>query len=159
MLLASDEWAAEHSLPVLAHIVDAETGAVDFVHGDEDLLGAPLYAVPRLLDRNGLEPAGLRLLRDPRGVRLAGADDAEGLERPRLLRREARPRGAAGRDRPPEKINVNGSSLAAGHPFGATGGRIVATLAKLLNERGSGRGLISICAAGGQGVCAILEKR
>jgi acetyl-CoA C-acetyltransferase len=59
---------------------------------------------------------------------------------------------------PPEKINVNGSSLAAGHPFGATGGRIVATLATLLNERGSGRGLISICAAGGQGVCAILEK-
>ena len=54
VLLASDEWAEEHSLPVLAHIVDAETGAVDFVHGDEDLLGAPLYAVPRLLDRNGL---------------------------------------------------------------------------------------------------------
>ena len=65
------------------------------------------------------------------------------------------PLGAIDRDR----LNVAGSSLAAGHPFAATGGRIVATLAKLLAERGSGRGVISICAAGGQGVSAILERQ
>ena len=158
VLLASDEWAAEHSLPVLAHIVDAETAAVDFVHGDEDLLGAPLYAVPRLLDRNGLslqdfdfyeihEAFASQVL-----MTLTAWNDPEFCAE-KLGRSE--PLGEI----PPEKINVNGSSLAAGHPFGATGGRIVATLAKLLNDRGSGRGLISICAAGGQGVCAILEKR
>jgi acetyl-CoA C-acetyltransferase len=158
VLLASDEWASERSLPVLAHIVDAETGAVDFVHGDSGLLEAPLYAVPRLLQRNGLTLQDfdfyeiheafasqvlmtLKAWEDP-----AFCADRLGLDEPL---------GAIDR----EKLNVNGSSLAAGHPFGATGGRIVATLAKLLVERGSGRGLISICAAGGQGVAAIMERR
>ena len=158
VLLASDEWAAERSLPVLAHLVDAETGAVDFVHGDSGLLEAPLYAVPRMLARNGLTLQDfdlyeiheafasqvlmtLKAWQDP-----AFCADRLGLDQPL---------GAIDRD----KLNVNGSSLAAGHPFGATGGRIVATLAKLLGERGSGRGLISICAAGGQGVAAILERR
>jgi acetyl-CoA C-acetyltransferase len=157
VLLASDAWAAEHKLPVLAHVVDAETGAVDFVHGEEDLLGAPLYAVPRLLDRNGLslqdfdfyeihEAFASQVL-----MTLKAWQDADFCAE---KLRSDEPLGAID----PEKINVNGSSLAAGHPFGATGGRIVATLAKLLDERGSGRGLISICAAGGQGVCAILER-
>jgi acetyl-CoA C-acetyltransferase len=157
VLLASDEWAAERSLPVLAHITDAETGAVDFVHGDDDLLGAPLYAVPRLLERNGLA------LQDFDFYEIHEAFASQVLMTLKAWNDPDFCSEKLGRDEPlgeipPEKINVNGSSLAAGHPFGATGGRIVATLAKLLNERGSGRGLISICAAGGQGVCAILEK-
>jgi acetyl-CoA C-acetyltransferase len=158
VLLASDDWAAEHNLPVLAHFVDAETGAVDYIHGDQGLLEAPLYAVPRMLARNGLSlqdfdfyeiheafasqvAMTLKAWQDP-----AFCTDRLGLDEPL---------GAIDRD----KLNVNGSSLAAGHPFGATGARIVATLAKLLAERGSGRGLISICAAGGMGVAAIMERR
>ncbi len=156
VLLASDEWAGARSLPVLAHVVDTETGAVDFVHGDEGLLAAPLYAVPRLLDRNGLA------LQDFDYYEIHEAFASQVLM---TLKAWADPRFCSerlGRDEPlgeidESKLNVNGSSLAAGHPFAATGGRIVATLAKLLHERGSGRGLISICAAGGQGVIAILE--
>jgi acetyl-CoA C-acetyltransferase len=158
VLLASDEWAAERSLPVRAHIVDAETGAVDFVDGGEDLLGAPLYAVPRLLDRNGLSLQDFDLYEIHEAFASQVLMTLKAWEDPAFCAERL------GRDEPlgaidAEKINVNGSSLAAGHPFGATGGRIVATLAKLLSERGSGRGLISICAAGGQGVCAILERR
>jgi acetyl-CoA C-acetyltransferase len=157
VLLASDEWAEERSLPVLAHIVDAETGAVDFVHGDDDLLGAPLYAVPRLLERNGLALQDFDLYEIHEAFASQVMMTMKAWQDPdfcaeRLGREE--PLGAMD----PEKINVTGSSLAVGHPFGATGGRITATLAKLLAERGSGRGLISICAAGGQGVCAILER-
>jgi acetyl-CoA C-acetyltransferase len=158
VLLGSDEWAAERGLPVLAHIVDAETAAVDFVHGEEDLLGAPLYAVPRLLDRNGLT------LQDFDLYEIHEAFASQVLMTLKAWKDPAFCSDRLGRDEPlgaidPDKINVAGSSLAAGHPFGATGGRIVATLAKLLAERGGGRGLISICAAGGQGVCAILERR
>ena len=157
VLLASDEWAAENGLPVLAHLVDAETGAVDFVQGEDDLLGAPLFAVPRLLDRNGLA------LQDFDFYEIHEAFASQVLMTLKAWQDPGFCAERLGRDEPlgaidPEKINVAGSSLAAGHPFGATGGRIVATLAKLLHERGSGRGLISICAAGGQGVCAIVEK-
>jgi len=158
VLLASDDWAAEHDLPVLSHFVDAETGAVDYVRRDQGLLEAPLYAVPRLLARQGLSlqdfdfyelheafasqvAMTLKAWRDPAFCR-----DRLGLEQP-----------LGGIDR--DKLNVNGSSLAAGHPFGATGARIVATLAKLLAEHGAGRGLISICAAGGMGVVAGHELR
>jgi acetyl-CoA C-acetyltransferase len=158
VLLASDEWAASRSLPVLAHMVDAETGAVDFVHGDDGLLTAPLYAVPRLLDRNGLS------LQDFDFYEIHEAFASQVLMTLRAWEDPAFCSERLGRDEPlgaidRSKLNVNGSSLAAGHPFGATGGRIVATLAKMLAERGSGRGLISICAAGGQGVAAILERR
>jgi acetyl-CoA C-acetyltransferase len=157
VLLASDEWAAERSLPVLAHLVDAETAAVDFVAGD-DLLGAPLYAVPRLLDLNGLA------LQDFDFYEIHEAFASQVLM---TLKAWQDPEFCAerlGRDEPlgaidPEKINAVGSSLATGHPFGATGAKIVPQLAKLLAERGSGRGLIVICAAGGQGVCAILERK
>jgi acetyl-CoA C-acetyltransferase len=157
VLLASEQWAEERSLPVLARFVDAETGAVDFVSGDEGLLAAPLYAVPRLLERNGLELGEFDFYE---------IHEAFASQVMMTLKAWADPAFCAerlGRDEPlgspdPDRINVVGSSLAAGHPFGATGGRIVATLAKLLAERGSGRGLISICAAGGQGVCAILER-
>jgi acetyl-CoA C-acetyltransferase len=156
VLLASDDWAREHSLPVLAHLVDAETAAVDYVHGGEGLLMAPVHAVPRLLARNGLGLGDFDFYEIHEAfastvlVTLKAWEDKEycterlGLDAPL---------GSIDRSR----LNVTGSSLAAGHPFAATGGRIVATLAKLLAEKGSGRGLISICAAGGQGVVAILE--
>ncbi|HYY73787.1 MAG TPA: acetyl-CoA C-acetyltransferase [Solirubrobacterales bacterium] len=157
VLLASDAWAEQRSLPVLAHLVDAETGAVDFVHGDEGLLAAPLYAVPRLLERNDLGLGDFDFYEIHEAFASQVLMTLKAWEDPafcaeRLGREE--PLGSIDR----AKLNVNGSSLAAGHPFGATGARIVATLAKLLAERGSGRGLISICAAGGQGVAAILER-
>jgi len=157
VLLSSEEWAAERSLPVLAHLVDAETGAVDFVHGDDGLLEAPLYAVPRLLDRNGIS------LEDFDFYELHEAFASQVLMTMKAWEDPAFCSERLGRDEPfgsidRAKLNVTGSSLAAGHPFGATGGRIVATLTKLLAERGSGRGLISICAAGGMGVAAIVER-
>ncbi|MDP9093457.1 MAG: acetyl-CoA C-acetyltransferase [Actinomycetota bacterium] len=159
VLLASDEWAAQHKLPVLAHFVDAETAAVDYVHGDrraEGLLMAPIYAVPRLLARNNLT------LQDFDFYEIHEAFASTVLTTLAAWEDDAFCKQYLGLDAPlgsidRAKLNVNGSSLAAGHPFAATGGRIVATLAKLLHERGSGRGLISICAAGGQGVVAILE--
>ena len=159
VLLATDEWAAQRSLPVWAHIVDGETAAVDYVHGDrreDGLLMAPVYAVPRLLERNKLSLPDFDFYEIHEAFAstvlstLAAWEDAD-FCRDRLGLAE--PLGSIDRSR----LNVNGSSLAAGHPFAATGGRIVATLAKLLHEKGSGRGLISICAAGGQGVVAILE--
>lgn len=157
VLLASEEWAKARRLPVLAWFVDAETAAVDFVHGGEGLLMAPVYAVPRLLARNGVtlqdfdfyeihEAFASQVL-----ATLAAWQDPEFATE--KLGADA-PLGTIDRTR----LNVNGSSLAAGHPFAATGGRLVATLAKLLADKGSGRGLISICAAGGQGVTAILAR-
>lgn len=149
VLLGSDEWAAEHSLPVLAHFVTAQTAAVDFVHGDpepEGLLMAPVYAVPQLLSRLGLK------LQDFDLYEIHEAFASQVLAT--LAAWESNGLGAIDR----AHLNVNGSSLAAGHPFAATGGRIVATAAKLLAQRGGGRALISICAAGGQGVVAVLER-
>jgi acetyl-CoA C-acetyltransferase len=159
VLLASDEWAAEHRLPVLAHFVDAETAAVDYVHGDrrsDGLLMAPVHAVPRLLARNKLT------LQDFDFYEIHEAFASTVLVTLAAWEDDAFCRGSLGLDGAlgpidRAKLNVNGSSLAAGHPFAATGGRIVASLAKQLHAKGSGRGLISICAAGGQGVVAILE--
>ena len=157
VLLATPEWAAARRLPVQAYLTWSQTAAVDFVHGGEGLLTAPVSAVPAMLARAGLTLADidlfeiheafasqvlatLRAWSDPEfGVKNLGLDGALGTV-------------------DLDKVNVAGSSIAVGHPFAATGGRIVATLAKLLAERGSGRGLISICAAGGQGVTAILER-
>jgi acetyl-CoA C-acetyltransferase len=156
VLLASDEWAAEHGLPVLAHFVDAETAAVDYVHGDEGLLMAPAYAVPRMLARNGLTLQDFDFYEIHEAFASTVLSTLAAWEDPDFCKERLgldAPLGAIDRS----KLNVNGSSLAAGHPFAATGGRIVATLAKMLHEKGSGRGLISICAAGGQGVVAILE--
>jgi acetyl-CoA C-acetyltransferase len=156
VLLASDAWAEARDLPVLAHLVHAETAAVDYVHGGEGLLMAPAYAVPRMLDRAGLTLQDFDLYEIHEAFAstvlatlAAWEDDAFCKER--LGRDQAL--GPIDRS----KLNVAGSSLAAGHPFAATGGRIVATAAKLLHERGGGRALISICAAGGNGVVAILE--
>jgi acetyl-CoA C-acetyltransferase len=157
VLLGTDEWAAAHDIPVLAHLTHAETAAVDYVHGDEGLLMAPAYAVPRLLERAGstLQDFDLYEIHEAFASQvlstLAAWEDAAfcrdrlGLDK------------ALGKiDR--AKLNVNGSSLAAGHPFAATGGRILATTAKELAERGGGKALVSICAAGGQGVVAIVER-
>jgi acetyl-CoA C-acetyltransferase len=157
VLLASEEWAAERRLPVLARFVDAEVAAVDYVHGGErsdderaargsGLLMAPVHAAPRLLERNGLTLADFDLYE----IHEAFAGQVLAT----LAAWESNGLGTIDTD----KLNPNGSSLAVGHPFAATGGRIVATAAKELAERGSGRALISICAAGGQGVVAILER-
>jgi acetyl-CoA C-acetyltransferase len=156
VLLASDEWAQAHGLPVLAHFVDAETAAVDYVHGEEGLLMAPAYAVPRLLARNGLTLQDFDFYEIHEAFASQVLSTLAAWEDPDFCKEKLgldAPLGSIDR----AKLNVNGSSLAAGHPFAATGGRIVATLAKLLAEKGSGRGLISVCAAGGQGVVAILE--
>jgi acetyl-CoA C-acetyltransferase len=147
VLLASDEWAAERGLPVLAHITHAEEAAVDYVHGDDGLLMAPVYAVPRLLQRTGLGLADFDLYE----IHEAFASQVLAT----LAAWEEQGLGTIDRD----KLNVAGSSLAVGHPFAATGARILATAAKLLAERGEGRALISICAAGGQGVVAIVERK
>jgi acetyl-CoA C-acetyltransferase len=157
VLLASDEWAEQHRLPVLAHLTFSETAAVDYVHGDEGLLMAPAYAVPRMLARAGLGLGDFDFYEIHEAFASQVLATLRAWEDPAFGKEKLGLDGAFGSiDR--SKLNVNGSSLAAGHPFAATGGRIVATLAKLLHERGSGRGLISICAAGGQGVTAILEK-
>ncbi|GAA1808105.1 acetyl-CoA C-acetyltransferase [Planosporangium flavigriseum] len=158
VLLASEEWAAAHHLPVLAYFETAETAAVDFVHGGEGLLMAPTYAVPRMLARAGLS------LGDFDFYEIHEAFASQLLATLKAWEDPAYCKGKLGLDAPlgsidRARLNIAGSSLAAGHPFAATGGRIVATLAKLLHEKGSGRGLISICAAGGQGVTAILSAK
>jgi acetyl-CoA C-acetyltransferase len=155
-LLASEAWAAARRLTPLATFVDAETAAVDYVGGREGLLMAPAYAVPRMLERNGLSLQDFDLYEIHEAFASQVLSTLAAWEDPVFCTQRLglrAPLGAIDRD----KLNVNGSSLAAGHPFAATGGRIVAGLAKALYERGGGRGLISVCAAGGQGVVAILE--
>jgi acetyl-CoA C-acetyltransferase len=157
VLVASDEWAAERNLPVLAHVVDSEAAAVDYVHGDDGLLMAPAYAVPRLLDRNGLTLQDFDYYEIHEAFASQVLATLKAWEDPEFCREKlGRSQTLGSIER--SKLNINGSSLAAGHPFAATGARIVATLAKLLAEKGSGRGLISVCAAGGNGLVAILER-
>jgi len=154
-LLASEDWAQVHGHEPLAYLRDAEVAAVDFVHGD-GLLMAPALAVPRMLERNGLT------LQDFDFYEIHEAFAAQVLCTLRAWESEDYCRAKLGRGAlgsiDPAKMNVVGSSLALGHPFAATGARIVATAAKLLKEKGSGRALISICTAGGMGVVAILER-
>lgn len=156
VLLASESWAAARGLSIQAWFAHAEVAAVDFVHG-EGLLMAPTVAVPRMLKRAGLT------LQDFDFYEIHEAFAAQVLCTLRAWESADYCKNRLGLDAPlgsidPAKMNVNGSSLALGHPFAATGARIVATLAKLLEEKGSGRGLISICTAGGMGVTAILER-
>jgi acetyl-CoA C-acetyltransferase len=157
VLLASDEWAKERSLPVLAHIVDAEAAAVDYVNGDDGLLMAPIYATPRLLERNGLTLQDFDFYEIHEAFAAQVAFTLKAWEDPKFCKERLgldAPLGSIDR----KKLNVNGGSLAVGHPFAATGGRIVSQLAKMLHERGEGaKGLVSICAAGGNGVVAIME--
>ncbi len=160
VLLASEEWAAERSLPVLAYLTFAETAAVDFTGKSgyqEGLLMAPTYAVPGLLEKAGIS------LQDFDYYEIHEAFAAQVLATLRAWEDEKFCVEHLGVDKAlgsidRAKLNVKGSSLATGHPFAATGGRILATLAKIIDENGGGRGLISICAAGGQGVTAIVEK-
>jgi acetyl-CoA C-acetyltransferase len=156
VLLASEEWAAARGLPVRAYLLDAQTAAVDHVHRREGLLMAPAYAVPRLLARAGLTLADFDFYEIHEAFASQVLCTLRAWEDPVFCRERLgldEPLGAIDR----AKLNVRGGSLGVGHPFGATGGRIVANLAKLLGEQGSGRGLISICAAGGLGVTAIME--
>jgi acetyl-CoA C-acetyltransferase len=160
-LLASDDWAAEHSLTPLAYFVDAETAAVDYVNGADGLLMAPTYAVPRLLARNGLSLQDFDFYEIHEAFASVVLAHLQAWESEEYCKERLGLDAALGSiDR--SKLNVNGSSLAAGHPFAATGGRILAQLAKQLSDAAKAkgkpvRGLISICAAGGQGVAAILE--
>jgi len=154
VLLASDAWAAKRALPVQAYLTFSQTSANNFVAG-EGLLMAPTVAVSRLLERAQLK------LQDFDFYEIHEAFAAQVLATLRALEDPAYCRQYLGRDAPlgpidRAKLNVRGSSLAFGHPFAATGARIMGNLAKLLSEAG-GRGLISICTAGGMGVAAILE--
>jgi acetyl-CoA C-acetyltransferase len=155
-LLATDEWAAAHGHEVFCHIRDAQAAAVDFVHG-EGLLMAPTVAVAEMLKRNHLS------LQDFDFYEIHEAFAAQVLCTLKAWESAEYCKTRLGLDAPlgsidPAKLNPNGSSLATGHPFAATGARIVATAAKELKQRGGGRCLISICTAGGMGVVAILER-
>jgi acetyl-CoA C-acetyltransferase len=157
VLLASEDWAAARGLPVLAYLSFSEVAAVDFVNKKEGLLMAPAYAVPRMLARANLRLQDFDFYEIHEAFAAQVLCTLKAWEDPEFCKTRLgleQPLGAIDRD----KLNIHGSSLAAGHPFAATGGRIVATLAKMLAQRGHGRGLISICAAGGQGVVAILER-
>ncbi|MFD1716297.1 acetyl-CoA C-acetyltransferase [Georgenia deserti] len=163
VLLASDAWASERGLPVLAHVVDAQVASTDFVSGDDGLLMGGAYAIPTLLARNGMRLQDFDLVEIHEAFAATVLTTLAALEDEEFCRRQL------GLDEPvggidQARLNVTGSSVAAGHPFAATGGRIVGTLAKLLHERGDSevragkaRGLISVCAAGGQAVTMVLE--
>ncbi|PZR34705.1 MAG: acetyl-CoA C-acetyltransferase [Azospira oryzae] len=156
VLLASEEWAREHQLPVLAYISFAEVAAIEYVKNKQNLLLAPVSAAARMLKKANLN------LQDFDFYEIHEAFAAQVLTTLKIWESDERmkqfgfEKALGSIDR--SKLNVKGSSLAAAHPFAATGGRIIATMAKLLNEKGSGRGFISICAAGGQGVTMIMEK-
>ena len=157
VLLASEDWARERDLPVLAYLTASETAAVDYVHGGEGLLMAPAYAMARMLSREGYSLQDFDFYEIHEAFASQVLATLKAWEDPIFCKERLgldAPLGTVDRTR----LNVNGSSLAAGHPFAATGGRILMTLAKLLEQQGSGRGVISICAAGGQGVTAILER-
>ena len=157
VLLCSEEYAEKRGWEPLAFLRTTETAAVDYVHGGEGLLMAPAYAMPRMLAREGLAWTDFDFYEIHEAFASQVLATLKAWEDPIFCKERLgldAPLGSIDR----AKLNVNGSSLAAGHPFAATGGRILMTLAKLLKQQGSGRGVISICAAGGQGVTAILER-
>ncbi|MBO3088160.1 acetyl-CoA C-acetyltransferase [Cellulomonas dongxiuzhuiae] len=166
VLLGSAEWAAAHDLTPLAAVVDAEAGAVDFVHGVDGLLMAPVFAVPRLLARHGLSLADLDYVEIHEAFASTVLTTLAAWESEEFGRERLGLDGAFGTVEA-DRLNVHGSSLAAGHPFAATGGRIVATIAKELHVRRATqvaagndapvRALVSVCAAGGLGLTALLE--
>jgi acetyl-CoA C-acetyltransferase len=157
VLLCSEEFAGKHGLPVLAWMTAAEIAAVDFREEREGLLMAPAYAVPRMLAKQALKLQDFDFYEIHEAFAAVVLCTLAAWESPAFCRERLgldAPLGSIDRS----KLNVKGSSIAVGHPFAATGTRIVATLAKILSEAGGGRGLISICAAGGQGITAILER-
>jgi acetyl-CoA C-acetyltransferase len=157
VLLATEDWARGRGLPALATFVTGQTAAVEFVDECEGLLMAPAYAVPRMLGRLGLRLQDFDYYEIHEAFAAVVFATLKVWESSEFCRERLglnAPLGSIDRSR----LNVKGSSLATGHPFAATGGRIVGTLAKILADNGRGRGLISICAAGGQGVVAVLER-
>jgi acetyl-CoA C-acetyltransferase len=155
VMLASEDWARKKNLPVLAYLTFAKVAAVNFIN-DEGLLMAPAYAVSEMLDQAGLRLQDFDFYEiheafAAQTIATLKAWQSEKFCRERLGRKEAL--GPIDL----EKLNVKGGSVAIGHPFAATGARIIGTLAKILSENGSGRGLVSVCTAGGMGVTAILE--
>lgn len=156
VLLGSEEWAKENNLEVEAYFKDCEVVAVDFVHG-AGLLMAPTVAVSRMLERNNLTLQDFDFYEIHEAFAGQVLCTLKAWEDPKyckeVLKRD-KPMGSIDRT----KMNVKGGSLALGHPFAATGGRIVAAAAKILKEKGKGRILISICTAGGMGVAAIIER-
>jgi len=160
VLLASEEWAAQRNLPVMAYLSFSEVAAVDFYsqgENSEGLLMAPAYAVPRMLKRAGLSLQDFDFYEVHEAFAAQALCTLKSWEDEDFCKNKLGLESALGSIER-SKLNVNGSSVATGHPFAATGPRILATLAKLLEEKGAGRGLISICAAGGQGVTAIVER-
>ncbi len=156
VLLASDDWAAARGLRAQAWLTHARVAAVDFV-GGEGLLMAPTVAVAEMLANAGLSLQDFDFYEIHEAFAAQVLCTLRAWESPDYCReRLGLPEALGSIDE--SRLNVNGSSLAVGHPFAATGARIVATLAKLLEQKGSGRGLISICTAGGMGVVAILER-
>lgn len=157
VLLASEEWAGKHDLPVLAYITQGRTAAVDFVEGDEGLLMAPTIAVAEMLRRAGLGLGDFDFYEIHEAFAAQVCCTLKAWESERYCSRRLgldEPLGAIDKSR----MNVRGGSLAIGHPFAATGARILGTLGHILEEAGSGRGLISVCTAGGMGVSAIVER-
>lgn len=162
VLMASEEWAKANNMPIKAYLTFHETAAVDFFGKDgnkdkEGLLLAPAYAVPRMLKRAGISLQDFDFYEIHEAFAGVVASTLKAWEDEKFCKERLgldKPLGSIDRS----KLNINGSSIATGHPFAATGGRVIGTLAKMLEEKGSGRGLISICAAGGQGVVAILER-
>ena len=158
VLLASDDWAASRGFKPLAYLTHAETAGVDFAGAQkEGLLMAPADAVPRLLARAGLTLQDFDFYEIHEAFAAQVLCTLKAWEDPDFCKQRlglSKPLGSIDRS----KMNIKGGSLAAGHPFAATGGRILATLAKIIHENGGGRGLISICAAGGLGVTAIVES-
>ncbi len=156
VLLASEQWARERGLPILAYITHSQTAAVDFVAG-EGLLIAPALAVSNLLRRAELRLQDFDFYEIHEAFAAQVLCTLKAWESEKFCKDKLNhetPLGSIAR----EKMNINGSSLALGHPFAATGARITGTLAKMLEQKGSGKGLISVCTAGGMGVTAILEK-
>lgn len=156
VLLASERWAHERNLPILAYITHAEVAAIEYIKDKQNLLLAPVFAATRMLEKSGYR------LQDFDFYEIHEAFAAQVLatlriwEEDKLMQQFGFQRALGSIDQ--QKLNVNGGSLAAAHPFAATGGRVIATLAKLLHNRGSGKGFISVCAAGGQGITMIMEK-
>jgi acetyl-CoA C-acetyltransferase len=159
VLLGSEEWAKAHGFEVQCYLTHTQTAAVDFVGMSgpkEGMLMAPAYAVPRMLDRAGLKLQDFDIYEIHEAFAAQVLCTLKAWESEEFCEKKLKRPALGAVHRP--GLNPKGSSVAIGHPFGATGARIVATLAKQLKEAGSGRGLISICAAGGMGVTAILER-
>lgn len=156
VLLASEAWAKQNNLPVLAYVATAEVAAIEYVNQKQNLLLAPVYAGARMLHKTGLSLHHFDFFEIHEAFAAQVLATLKIWESRELMKSFGFDSKLGTIDR--AKLNVNGSSLAAAHPFAATGGRVIATMAKLLHQRGSGKGFISICAAGGQGVTMILEK-